>query len=196
MAQPGQIYRKAHLTGQLRQGEIVSNLVQIKVAVDTIGSGETAIFQIIHPFAIVVSQDCDLEWDWNARRSGEDEYAAKAMSSLLFCEMVLAVDARQTPGMNSRAWDLIKTNRDIRYQFLQKSEPEYDLQGDGLPELIIDFKRYFAIPIEEVYARIRNGEIQRRCCFNSPYLQDIATRFYYYQYRVALPEPHFSEPAA
>jgi hypothetical protein len=165
------------------------------VAVDTIGSDEIAINQVVHPYAIVVSQDCDLEWDWDwrERKGGNDGIAAKLMASVLFCEIQTAKYARDSPGINSSAWNFIRTNRDIRYQFLQKVEPDFDLLAEGLPELIVDFKRYFAIPADEVYARFETGELQRRCCFYTPYLQHLATRFYYYQYRIALPEPHFSE---
>ena len=195
MAAPGSIYEKAPSTGPLRQGEIVSNLVQIRVALDTIGSDEIAVNQVVHPYAIVVSQDCDLEWDWDWReREGEsDGIAAKLMSSVLFCEVQTAQYARDSPRINSSAWNFIRTNRDIRYQFLQKVEPNLDLLAGGLPEMVVDFKRYFAIPVDEVYARFNIGELQRRCCFHAPYLQHLATRFYYYQYRIALPEQHFSE---
>ena len=100
MAAPGSIYEKAPSTGPLRQGEIVSNLVQIRVALDTIGSDEIAVNQVVHPYAIVVSQDCDLEWDWDWReREGEsDGIAAKLMSSILFCEVQTAKYAETLPG--------------------------------------------------------------------------------------------------
>lgn len=107
MAVPGAIYEKAPSSGPLRQGEIVSNLVQTIVAVDKIGSDELDVIPVPHPY--------------------------------------------------------------------------------------VDFKRYFAIPVDEIYARIDAGELRRRCCFQAPYLQHLATRFYCYQARIALPEQHFSE---
>ena len=164
------------------------------MALDSVDSEDVNIYRIVHPYAVVVSQDCDLEWDWHAREAGETGNAAKLMSSVLFCEIQPAIDIRQTPDINNAAWNFIKTNRDIRYQFLQKVESEFDLLNTGLPEMVVDFKRYFTIPIDEAYTRLSISEMQRRCYFNPPYLQELATRFYYYQYRVALPEPHFSEP--
>ena len=193
MAAPGSIYENAPSTGPLRQGEIVSNLVQLMVTLDTIGSDEIAVNRIVHPYAIVLSQDCDLEWDWHERQGEGNNNTAKLMSSVLFCEVQTAENVRRTPGINSNAWNFIRTNRDIRYQFLQKIAPEHDSLVQGLPELVVDFKRYFAISVEEIYARSGIGELQRRSCFHPPYLQHLATRFYYYQYRVALPDPHTSE---
>ena len=163
------------------------------MAVDTIGSDEIDIIPVPHSYAIVVSQDCDLDWDWHERERGSDGSAAKLMSSVLFCEAFTAMEVRQRPEINRNAWNYIQTNRDIRYQFLQKVDPNLDLLEAGLPEMVMDFKRYFAIPVDEVYARYKTGELQRRCCFHPPYLQHLATRFYYYQYRTALPEQHFSE---
>lgn len=163
------------------------------VTLDTVGSDEIAVNKIVHPYAIVVSQDCDLEWDWHERQREGNSNAAKLMSSVLFCEVQTAEDVRGMPGINSSTWNFIRTNRDIRYQFLQKIAPEHDSMTNGLPELVVDFKRYFAIPVDELYARLEIGELQRRSCFHPPYLQHLATRFYYYQYRVALPEPHSSE---
>ncbi len=193
MAAPGSIYEKAPSRGPLRQGEIVGNLLQITVAVDTIGSDEIAVTPVVHPYAIVVSQDCDLEGDWRERERGSAGNNAKLMSNVLFCDVYTATHVRQAPGVNRSAWNYICTNRDIRYQFLQKVEPEQDLTVEGLPEMVVDFKRYFAMPTDEVYARFNTGELQRRCFFHPPYLQHLATRFYYYQYRVALPEQHFSD---
>lgn len=193
MVVPGAIYEKAPSSGPLRQGEIVSNLVQTIVAVDTIGSDELEVIPVPHPYAVVVSQDCDLDWDWRERGSGGGGNAAKLMSSVLFCEVFTAMEVRERPEINSSAWNYIRTNRDIRFQFLQKAEPDLDLLAEGLPEMVVDFKRYFAIPVDEIYARFNVGELRRRCCFHAPYLQHLATRFSSYQARIALPEQHFSE---
>ena len=52
--------------------------------------------------------------------------------------------------------------------------------GEGMPELGIDFKRYFTIPTDEVYFRIR-AEAQRRSRLRSPYLEHLSNRFYSFQ---------------
>lgn len=59
------------------------------MAVDTRGSDEIAVTPVVHPYAIVVSQDCDLEWDWDRRKSEDerDGIAAKLMSSVLFVKL-------------------------------------------------------------------------------------------------------------
>ena len=191
MSTPTSIYCRALWTGALRQGEIVGNVIQARIRLETIGSEELVVDETEHEYAVVVSQDCDLDWDWNARKSGEtlDKY----LSSVLFCEAKPADDLAYEHGHNRKARDKLRQNRDERYQFLQKVEPDLDLLEIGVPELVVDFKRYFSLPIDEVYSRLGSEELQRRCLFNHPYLQHLITRFWYFQCRVALPEQHFSE---
>ena len=78
---------------------------------------------------------------------------------------------------------------------MQKVDATCDGLQQGLPELTIDFKRYFTIPTDEVYKRIEISETKRRCVLVGPYLEQLSSRFAYFIGRVALPEDHFSEPA-
>jgi len=70
-----------------------------------------------HEYALVLSQDCDLDLDFKARR--ESVAPDKMISSVLFCEVTTAEQLRQSPGgMNSSIWGRVKTNKDER--FLQR----------------------------------------------------------------------------
>ncbi len=184
----------ASTSGALRQGEIVTGLMQLRVEVASIAtSDESAVIQpIVHPFAIVLSQDCDLDWDYKARQ--QQAAQEKLLPNVLFCQVITAAELRAPPqAMNSAAWGRVKINKDERYQFLQKVQPTEDAIGDGLPELGIDFKRYFTMPTDEVYFRL-GKDCQRRCRLVSPFLEHLSSRFSYYQCRVALPAEHLSEP--
>ena len=192
MSTPTSIYRKATATDALRQGEIVSNVVQAKLKIETIGSEELVVDETEHEYAVVISQDCDLTWTWEALKNGEN--LDKYLSSVLFCEAKSADAFAHERGYNNRARAKLGQNRDERYQFLQKVECDFDLLEEGVPELLVDFKRYFSLPIAEVYFRLGNEELERseklqgRCLLNHPYLQDLINRFWYFQCRVALPE--------
>jgi len=178
----------------LRQGEILTNLIQIHLDLQTIGLPEPRVTPRRHEYALVLSQDCDLDLDFKARRESVARDKFPMISSVLFCEVTTAEQLRQSPGgMNSSIWGRVKTNKDERYQFLQKVEPTEDCSGSGLPELGIDFKRYFTIQADEVYRRIELGEAQRRCVLSSPYLEHLCRRFANYLSRVALPLDHLSE---
>ena len=67
-----------------------------------------------------------------------------------------------------------------------------DQRGEGLPELGMEFKRYFSLPTAEVYHRIQIGQAKRRCFLLSPYLEHFCTRFHYFNNRIALPEEYES----
>lgn len=191
------IYEASPEKGPLRQGEIVSNLVQAHLTIESIESlfsGSTPRLEIspkTHPFAIITTQDCDLEQDFKAR-SG-DAAKDKLLPNIMFCEMFTADELRDKDWMVGDLWKRIPQNKDERYHFFQRIQPEMDALKKGLPELAVDFKRYFTVPADEVYVRLKS-EIQRRCVFRSPYLEHFSTRFSYFQFRIALPQDHFSEP--
>ena len=185
-------YRPAETGAEacLRQGEILTNLVRLVLSLESLTKQQPENIKILHGFAVVLSQDCDLDQDFKARK-GENK-ADKIIPSVLFAEVYTA---EELFGLvkSSEIWKRIKQNKDERYHFLQKVEPAGDALKEGLPELGIDFKRFFTIPTDEVYFRIAT-EAKRRCILGSPYLEHLSSRFGFYLSRVALPEEHFSEP--
>jgi len=181
--------------GALRQGEVISGLVQIRLGLENGFPGpddEHAVIRIEHSLALVVSQDCDLDWDYK-NRSGLELNPQKEMPNTLFCEVAAAAELRGLEGINASIWGKIKTNKDERYQFLQRIPRNRDAAGEGLPELALDFKRCFTIPTEEVYRQLR-AQGRRRCRLASPYLEHLSDRLFNYHARVALPTEHMSEP--
>ncbi len=193
-------YIKSDPHSALRQAELLSNVIETVVDVNTMTSASPGIRFKIHPFAFVISQDCDLDWDFAARNSNSK--IDRLIPNILFCELRSAeelaqeiVDKEGSKNSNkSRQWARLKINKDERYHFFESVEQEQDLLGQGVGELVSDFKRYFTVPTRDVYARILNGETLRRCHLLSPYLEHLSSRFAYFQSRVALPEDHISEP--
>jgi len=179
---------------ELRQSEIITGLIQLVTDLDSIKSGSKLIVNSIeHPYVIVVSEDCDLTQDFDARRKNQLT-SDKIMPSVLFCQVTTAKELRGPAGegMNKDLWSKVKINKDERYQFLEKVPPASDALGEGLPELGIDFKRHFSLPTEEAYYRIAT-DAKRRCRLRSPYLEHFSTRFAYFLSRVALPADHRSD---
>ncbi len=187
------IYRASMTSASycLRQCEIISNVVRARLSFASVGDVPVVDFNI-HPFAILMTQDCDLEQDFRARQ--KNEINDKVLPSLLFCEIVTAEDLFSLVAANRNEWKSLKIspNKNERFQFLQKVAPPCDAQQIGLDELAIDFKRYFTVPSDEMYRRIELGEAKRRCVLNSPYLEHLSSRFGYFMSRVALPEDHSS----
>lgn len=188
-----QIYAPSN-QGALRQCEIISDLLEPIVEPGSIrdqGDGPLVRRQM-HPFAVVVSQDCDLEQDFQARQ-GAQISQDKLLQNVLFCDVFEIWELITTNSLHAR--ELRKrliNNKDERHHFLERIAAEYDSQGVGLPDLGIDFKRYFSLSTEEIYKQLSdpNASAKRRCRLHSPYLEHLSTRFCYYQFRIALPIDH------
>jgi len=137
-----------------------------------------------------VTQDCDLLWDFNERQK-EDRASHKLLPSTLLCEVHTADELRGRNRIDSDSWRRVRENKDERFHYLRGVRPEEDALRQGLPNLAVDFKRYFSIPTDELYAQLRAEDgAHRRTHLLSPYLEHFCSRFAYFQQRVALPEDH------
>lgn len=190
------IYRVSLDELALRQGEILTGVVQYKPKVDSLTTPEASSIpfeKIIHPYAIIVTQDCDLDWDYDARNNTQEgkSKSHKLLNSILLCEVDTARSIKDDKDrqINSVEWNYIKTNRHERYHFFQAITSKLDLEQDGLPELTLDFKRVFGIDADNLYYQVKNGIAKRRCILVSPYLEHFSTRYHFFHQRVALPSP-------
>jgi hypothetical protein len=187
------VYAKSPLTETLRQGEIVTDLTQSTLRIETIGSEHPIVDDEVHRFAVVLSQDCDLE------RGFADLAGARAnVPSVLFCKCFLADELREVVkrGMSygSKDWDRVCKNENSRFHYLEAVPPDADALKQGLTAMSLDFRRFFTIPTAEVDFRLRNGAM-RRAHIQSPYREHLVQRFFNYQARVALPDPADANPA-
>ena len=198
------------LAGAIRQAEIIAELVEYRYVIPGQAEGAPFTEPLTHPFALVVSQDCDLDWDYKLRKgllvsASQDkkladkqrlQHESKRLHSVLCVPAYDAGKLRGRGDLNSNDWQLVRSNKHERYQFLDAIPVAHDLRGDGLPELAIDFKRYFAIPTEQLYAQIETvgAKAARRTRLLSPYREQVQARMFAFQSRVALPQDHQSEP--
>lgn len=195
--------------GPLRQGEVLSNVVEVHIRVDSLmnrGNEEgLELEEKVHPFALILSQDCDLDWDFKARVETpggdkpvdpreENKRQAKLAPNVLLCELTTP-DILRPRLDGSDILRRIKHNNDERYHYLDASGPAIDAAGEGLPDLVADFKRTFTVPTPEMYQRLRLGTA-RRAVLQPPYLLHMSSRFGYYCQRVALPERVANEGVA
>ncbi len=137
----------------------------------------------LHPWVIVLSPDCDLDWDFKAR-FGTARSTTKVISHVLLCDLE---DEAQMVGriQGSRHKELIKGNRDERFHYLEATNAS---DTEGLPAFYLDFKRVFSVPTDNVYWLCSNAVAQRQGVLVGPWIQHLADRFTYFLGRVALPE--------
>lgn len=169
----------------------MSDVVQIHVRTETIADDDD-VLEIAarrHPFAVILTQECDLDWDFKARQGflGEESSELKLLPNILLCELLPQDVVRPRYKGASKIWERIAGNKDERYHKFPEVEPPHDFAGEGVPSLMADFKRVFTIPTDELYRRLQFGS-RRRAILKVPYLQDLSNRFGFYLLRVGLPD--------
>lgn len=187
------IYQASDKGSSLRQGEILTGVVQYNPVINELPKEfqDLPFTPIIHPYAIVITQDCDLDWDYKAR--GTNNNPAKLLNSIVLCEIDTAESIRSTDGMNRKEWDLVVAHRHERFYFFEKIPSECEVEQEGLPELTADFKRIFGIDSGTLYRQIELGIVKRRALLASPYLEHFSRRYHSFHGRVALPFQYESE---
>ena len=178
-----------HHSPFFRQGEIVNNLFELKLQI----TGQKSIDDvrkdakfdpIVHQYVIVVSQDCDLEWDYKARLGHAPE--GKLLTHILFCALFTQAEVRSRSGLKHELWKRARQNQDERYHRLD--EALINGTEERLPELIADFKMTFSLPNEFAYWLVSTSQAIRKGALSSPYLEGFMHRLYYFLGRVATPE--------
>jgi hypothetical protein len=191
------IYQPSDNSSALRQGEILTDVVQYISVIDEMQRelqqlSELSFTPIKHPYSIIVTQDCDLDWDYKARKDGNNN-PAKLLNSIILCEIDTADAIRKTDGMNRKEWDLVESHRHERFYFFENIPPEFELEQKGMPELSADFKKVFGLDAASLYRQIEIGEAKRRSILASPYLEHFSKRYHSFHGRVALPFQYESE---
>jgi hypothetical protein len=139
----------------------------------------------------VLTQDCDLLWDYQELQKGNNG----SLNELLVYEAEAADNIRAKIPSGRDAWTRVFKNRDDRYHFLEEIPKGLDVVAEGLPALVIDFKRYFTISPRELYRQCELAHgARRRCRLQLPYREHLQNRAAFYFQRVTLPLPHKRKP--
>lgn len=109
------------LAGPILQSELLSNVIEFRVKIETIGTAEEQFEEFLHPLAVVMTQDCDVDLDHKARREGGA--AHRQIDSILMCEADDAVAMKGRGGLDSRRWSQVQSHQNERYQVLEAVPP-------------------------------------------------------------------------
>ena len=76
-------YELPSIDSSIRQGEILTNVIQYKPDLELVSNFEelSNFVAIQHSFVIIVTQDCDLDWDYRARQKKENQ-SSKLLNSV------------------------------------------------------------------------------------------------------------------
>ena len=186
-----QLYDESSTSGALRQGEILRGVREFRLKggclLDKLGADEQLAVPAevaIHPVAIVLSPDCDLEWDYRARNE-EANPSTKLMSHVLLCDLEDAAAIREERVRSSEIFKRVQQNQDERYHFLRAGNGG---SGSSIQEYYIDFKRMFSLPTEYIVHETESGRIKRLGILRPPWNQHLTHRFIFFLGRVGLPD--------
>ncbi|MGH7268958.1 MAG: hypothetical protein ACREJ3_00890, partial [Polyangiaceae bacterium] len=168
-------YAASKASSRLYQREILSGVIE-RLVRWTGGFGDDAFGfdEIVHPYAVIVMQDCDPEQDANARVAGGADEGKRQKSMLPAMLMVVASEFDNATDLGgSDIKRRAKHNKDERYQFLSAISASDDALGYGIGSLILDFKRFFTYRTEELLRAVERGETRRRARLITPYAQQV-----------------------
>lgn len=170
---------------RIYQGDIFEN-IQIIENVDY-KENDIHIDKIDFPYVICLNQECDLENDyrsWGSDRKRDSCLLHLAIAPVFLFDMYLA----------GKHWgDIFESNsaqkrKDTKVKAIMDNEiPRYHylrFPGEDMPELIVDFKHFFTINRNQLYAQ----QDKRLCSIDDLFREKINQRFSYYISRIGLPE--------
>lgn len=173
---------------RIQQGDILKDVEYIESI--TTENGNIQISKIIFPLVIVLTQDCDLTWDYDARGKqggNQDKYLLSVLVAPLYnYEHFIIGDHLSKLGQKmTTMFSQSKTNN----QNLKNNEkPRYhylEFAGDvPIVNSVIDFKHYFSVNVE--YLR-RHKEKNYICTISPIFREQISQRFSNFLSRIGLP---------
>ncbi len=186
-------YVEAPNTGALRQGEILGPLWTHHPSYPPIPLARTrpvAVASTVVDLTVVLSPDCDLLWDHEARfeipdalESGVDH--PNAVSELLVCGLQSYGQIRPRFEKNRPGWTRVDGNQDERYHHLEAAP----VVGSELVfhDLFLDFKTVTSVRTYSLYAGIGLGSVQRFALIPEVYVHDLIQRYSAFLSRIAIP---------
>ncbi len=198
-------YEASDPNAPLRQAELLAHVLEPRpLTSGRVTDGAVEFEAVPHPYAVVVSQDCDLEQDHGRRFPAEGQLPTAeeldadpvCMSHVLFCDAHAIDDLKAFLPSNFGRDDRkrIVQNQNERYHYLPPAPVDH--APDPLPQFLIDFRKPFTTPTGLVYVELSEhsaagiGEdesaTKRLGILPAFYLHQLIQRFFSYQARVAI----------
>jgi hypothetical protein len=176
------------------QGDILRDVEYVEHVTEEDGVLEVA--KIRFPTVIILSQDCDLQWDF-VFRNDDQKTKDKCLISILVAPLYnvehvytgehlerIGIDSRQIKKKRTEG-KILRRNQNPRYHYL-----EFPSSIPLVPS-VIDFKHYFTAPVAYL-SSIKDSQFV--CSVSPIFREQISHRFSSFLSRIGLPEPGKAEP--
>lgn len=176
---------------RISQGDVYKDVEFLEYAIEK--SGIVEISKIVFPLVMVLTQDCDLNFDYKLRwaRVKKPTNQDKKLFSVIVAplynfEHVLIGSHLEELGMKMASIEKDKTpgknlvqNKNPRYHYLKFP------RNAKIPSMVVDFKHYFTVNIEY----LKKHKSKHFICQISPlYREDVNQRFASFLSRIGLPD--------
>jgi hypothetical protein len=174
-------YRKLR-KARLSQGDILRDVTL------SIGREGTPYLDLFFPYAVIMSQDCDIESDYKERSKSPLVSNDKFLNTILICPAYVAaqfalgthIDGWQMEGFNEKLMNRMRKNDEYkRYHYLAS---DTDLQ---VPDLVVDFKHFYTASRDDLYRQKNSIYL---ASINELFREDLSHRFANFLSRIGLPE--------
>lgn len=188
------LYRERYGDERIHQGDLFEN-----IEIPFINISTQKLDFLNAPYAFVLTQDCDLESDFWKRTNIIPEkmcpdtkiYGNNFIPSILITIGFNAEEVRLGEHLSSLGlkmenmgpedktpWKKVVANENKRYHYFGKND-ELDI-----PDLVIDFKRYYSLPVDFLYSKFKECYITS---LSELVREDLSHRFFNFQARIGLP---------
>jgi hypothetical protein len=177
------IYTPSISESELRQGEIITGLTYYSY-LPTEEEGKILLISEDIPYSVVATPDCDLH---QLYKFGNDK--KKILDVLLYPAEELGVFKPRIEAGTKEIKQMMQ-NRIEQIHYIDPVDSQFDLKGDGIPELFVDFKRYYSLPYPEIMRQIGAADpasAKRRCRLNDNWRENFRWRAMTYFGRVGVP---------
>lgn len=188
--------RKVEIDEGVNQGDVFKN---VKYSfIDSEDDTSVEIIEYTFPYAVVVSQSCDVAY-MDEFESGKHSLPVKYMPSILLCPIYskesiahghhlkeIYEEINRTLDSGSAYYnkdDISTTKKDqhVRFHALKVDVNNKTL----LDNMVIDFKHIFSVPMKH----LRNNRDKRICSIEDIYIDQIVNKMAAYISRIGLPKP-------
>ncbi|MGP8319185.1 MAG: hypothetical protein ACT6FD_00095 [Methanosarcinaceae archaeon] len=177
-----------HTSKRVCQGDILRNIDVIDWNIDDT-PGDYKISEASLPYIIVMTQDCDLEWDFNNRSEPAAAKHDKYLPTVLACPAYNAEKFKNGDHLKSNGLKMNKWGGDSYNKILQQNNTRFHYleqnQALQVPRLVIDFKHYYTIPRDALYMMYVEHYL---VTINMLFRESLSQRFSNYLSRIGLPE--------
>ena len=175
---------------RIKQGDIISDVEYIEYI--DVENGVIRASKINFPLVIVLTQDCDLTWDYDSRTNGkgnQDKYLFSVIVAPLYnYEHFIAGEHLSELGQKMQTISPkpdrtdnknLRNNETPRYHYLEFDETV------PIVNSVIDFKHYFSVSVTRLQQHKKDHYI---CSVSELFRERISQRFANYLSRIGLPE--------